>query len=153
MFNNIGAKIKTLVTFLCWIGIIASCVGAILYWSLMEEFLGGLGILVGGCLFFWISSFILYGYGELIENSAIIANKITPKNTSKPAKVTNKADVKKTDSSEAKKPVVKIMKCEMCDYDHFADQLKDCALTDEYGTRYRKLCQNCIEKHNAKVLK
>lgn len=31
--------------------------------------------MIGGSLLSWLSSFVLYGFGELIENSAIIAGK------------------------------------------------------------------------------
>lgn len=83
MFDNIGSKIKSLARIITWIGIIGSVIlgiiqisngsryssygGSPLIWS-------GLGTIVIGSLAAWISSFILYGFGELIENSARIAD-------------------------------------------------------------------------------
>ena len=31
-----------------------------------------LGIIIGGCLMSWIGSFLLYGFGQLIENTDIL---------------------------------------------------------------------------------
>ena len=79
MFDNIGGKIKGLAKVICWIGIIASCIGGIIYWVAASKlhagfvgFLAGLGIIVGGSLASWIGSFTTYALGELVENSAEI---------------------------------------------------------------------------------
>lgn len=74
MFNNIGRKIKTLAQVICWVGIIASIVAAIVVLSTRprnDEWLALL-ILVGGSLFSWIGSFFTYGFGELIEKTTAI---------------------------------------------------------------------------------
>lgn len=80
MFTNIGSKIKTFSVVICWIGIAFSIlIGLILMIAMMSVPEGGIiGILVGipvaivGSLFSWIGSFVLYGYGELIEKVAQI---------------------------------------------------------------------------------
>ena len=80
MFDNIGGKIKTLAKVLCWIGIIASLVFAIVLWSQNNQYdyvtrartntIGtGLIVLVIGCLGSWMGSFFMYGFGELIEET------------------------------------------------------------------------------------
>ena len=71
MYDNIGSKIKTLAKVLCWIGIIGYIVlGIVLIFT--SGFL--IGVLVGvvGALLSWIGPFILYGLGQLIENSDTI---------------------------------------------------------------------------------
>ena len=65
MFNNIGSKIKSVASVLCWIGIIGSVISAFA----MPNFFWGLVVVIAGSLTSWISSVILYGFGQLIENS------------------------------------------------------------------------------------
>lgn len=76
MFDNVGSKIKGLASFFCWGGIIASIIGGIILIGLDEDLIfAGIAVIVIGSLLSWISSFVLYGFGELVENSAIIAGK------------------------------------------------------------------------------
>ena len=75
MFNNIGGKIKGLAAFICWLGIIGSVLGGVGLMMIGDELFIIIGIVVAaiGSLFSWIGSFVLYGYGQLIYNSDIIA--------------------------------------------------------------------------------
>lgn len=76
MFDNVGSKIKALASFFCWCGIIASIIGGIILIGLDEDLIfAGIAVIVIGSLLSWISSFVLYGFGELVANSAIIAGK------------------------------------------------------------------------------
>lgn len=68
MFEDIGNKIKKLAKIITWVGIIASVVLGIMIWS--KSFIWGLVFMIVGALLSWISSFLLYGIGELIENTA-----------------------------------------------------------------------------------
>ncbi len=68
MFDNIGGKIKTLAKIFCWIGIVFSVIFGI-FLIIGEQVIIGLGLLFGGSILSWISSFVLYGFGELIDNS------------------------------------------------------------------------------------
>lgn len=72
MFNNIGGKIKTLTRVVCWIGIAASVIGGVVC-MFDDEALLGLAVIVGGALASWVGSFVLYGFGELVENVTVIA--------------------------------------------------------------------------------
>ena len=81
MFSNIGGKIKTLAKVLCWIGIVASVIGGItfdfIYISTTK--MDGLNFVIGivaglliamlGALISWVGSFVLYGFGQLVDNS------------------------------------------------------------------------------------
>ena len=73
MFYDIGKKIKTLAKVVCWIGIIGSVIGGIVMIATMGSVgvLSGLLTIVLGVLFSWIGSFVLYGFGEMVENSDI----------------------------------------------------------------------------------
>ncbi|MBS1409353.1 MAG: hypothetical protein HPZ74_00275 [Christensenellaceae bacterium] len=92
MFNNIGHKIQVLAKVLCWIGIICWVItglalmagGSSMTYRLNGEFVranSGAGVVVGiltiivGVLVSWIGSFLLYGFGQLVEDThAIRAN-------------------------------------------------------------------------------
>lgn len=71
MFSNIGKKIKTLAAVTCWFGIIASLITGIIFLCFEDLFVWGIIII---CLppFFWIGSFMTYGFGQLIENTDIL---------------------------------------------------------------------------------
>ena len=75
MFTNIGGKIKTLAKVLCWIGIIASVICAIVLWTQNSRYNPtialGFGVLIGGVLSSWIGSFFMYGFGELIAETTL----------------------------------------------------------------------------------
>ena len=80
MFNNIGGKIKVLAQVEAWIGIISSVIiGIYLIGQGMDAYDGeiivmtGVIILVVGSLFSWLSAFVLYGFGELVETNVEIA--------------------------------------------------------------------------------
>lgn len=86
MFNNIGGKIKSFATILTVIGIALSVIiGFVIMFGYpsIETFLIGLVVIAIGSLMSWLSSFLLYGFGQLIENSDIIAKNFrTTNNTS-----------------------------------------------------------------------
>lgn len=88
MFKNIGGKIKGLASVIAWLGIIVSVVTGVIYMATAFDGVGiGFLILVLGSLVSWISSWLLYGFGELIENTSKIAKNITPNNTPKPTAI------------------------------------------------------------------
>ncbi len=45
--------------------------------------------------------------------------------------------------------ITSIPKCEFCDKE--TDHLFYCEIKDEYGTRYRNICDECVIKHGAKI--
>lgn len=71
VFGNIGGKIKTLAKVLTWIGIISSVITGISMLATGDEALVLIGILIAafGSIVSWVSSFLLYGFGQLIENT------------------------------------------------------------------------------------
>ena len=82
MFRNIGDKIKIVAETICWVGIVSSILTGLVVIAkgnedsiLMSLFIGLL-IMVLGSLFSWIGSFVLYGFGQLIENSDILVDQI-----------------------------------------------------------------------------
>ena len=73
MFDNIGSKIKALAKVVCWIGIIGSIIAGIAMIATMGSVgvLSGLLTIVLGALISWVGSFVLFGFGEMVENSDI----------------------------------------------------------------------------------
>lgn len=68
MFDNIGGKIKTLAQVVCWIGIVCAIIsGFVIIVNDKDSFFLGFIIIVIGSLISWISSFTLYGFGEIID--------------------------------------------------------------------------------------
>ena len=71
MFDNIGRKIKTLAQILAWIGIGASMVigGMFMSKGVSSSAWIGFSIAAIGSIVSWISSLMIYGFGQLIENT------------------------------------------------------------------------------------
>lgn len=73
MFENIGRKIKGVAQFITLLGIIVSIM---FFLSLIEDnTVIAFAVLIVGCVGSWLSSLLLYGFGQLIENTDIIAGK------------------------------------------------------------------------------
>lgn len=76
MFSNIGGKIKNLATAICVLGMIATVITAIVLWAQHSRYNDtialGFGVLLGGCFASWVGSFFMYGFGQLIEDTALI---------------------------------------------------------------------------------
>lgn len=102
MFSNIGGKIKVLAMILCWIGIGVSVLSGIsilasesddsIIGELMPDgamAISGLLTMVIGSLTSWLSSFVLYGFGELIENVTSINYKLDLRSQSNQNPTTN----------------------------------------------------------------
>ena len=87
MFDNIGGKIQGLAKVICWIGIIASVIAGIVmiydatsrYYTDTELVWLGIAVAIVGSLLSWVGSFVLYGFGELVENSDEIVYELQKK--------------------------------------------------------------------------
>ena len=90
MFTNIGGKIKGLAKAVCWIGIILSVIlgiVSIVSGSDLSErgymqdgkamATSGWTMLFVGPLLSWVGSFVLYGFGELIDRAVSIDEKLS----------------------------------------------------------------------------
>ncbi len=76
MFDHVGKKIKGIATVVTWIGIVISfIIGCILIYEGAQDSDNGILILIGilvmaiGSFIAWLSTILLYGFGELIDNS------------------------------------------------------------------------------------
>ena len=73
MFNNVGRKLKDIASFITYIGIALSVILGILMIKSLG-FLLALLIIAVGSFISWISSIGIYAFGELVDNSTIIAS-------------------------------------------------------------------------------
>ena len=122
MFDHIGRKIQILAIVLCALGITASVVTGIVYISAIDSpdarrVWAGILFMFLGSLLSWVSTFVLYGFGHLIENSdtlvahtmtqpAIPANHI-PANTASAPKAAQKPAPEETPQSTTFKEKIK----------------------------------------------
>lgn len=73
MFKNISGKIKGLAKVNCIVGIAISVVVGIGMSGDSKMAPIGVLVMIVGLLVSWIGSFFVYGFGELIENTTVIA--------------------------------------------------------------------------------
>ena len=87
MYEDIGKKIKSLATIVCWLGIITSVIIAIFLFASIEKVsyhLEGTYTILGLCFMFlgpivsWISGSLIYGFGELIDKACDIERNTRP---------------------------------------------------------------------------
>ena len=85
MFNNIGKKIKKLAQFGCWVGIICCIITGIVFLiltSVQSEFvIFGLLVLILGPILMWIGSWVLYSWGDTVDNVQALKEKLCGENT------------------------------------------------------------------------
>lgn len=75
MFDNIGGKIKALARGICVFGIMLSFMRGIMLIN-DKAVTRGLSYIIVGFLFSWLSCFLLYGFGQLIETNENSMNMI-----------------------------------------------------------------------------
>ena len=83
MFYNVGRKIKFYAEVICYLGIALSLIGGI--WLMIKGaegypvlIIAGIATLLFGGFSAWIFSWFIYGFGELIDKAAEIAENTTP---------------------------------------------------------------------------
>ena len=107
MFGNIGGKIKKYAEILCWIGIGLSVVIALLLVAndngRNNSAFTGLLLLIIGPLLSWVNSFVLYGFGQLVENSDEIVRHFKSEDRDKKTAFLNDAIKRKTVNGKAEK--------------------------------------------------
>lgn len=97
MFNNVGEKLKNLAAFFTCVGIVFSVILGIVVIKI--SVIIGLLVMVAGSLLSWIASLGMYAFGELVDNTSIIAGKKV--NTG--ARTTTLRAASTTSSQEAKR--------------------------------------------------
>ncbi len=145
MFDNIGRKIKILAKTICWIGIVCSVIIAMIIFAGADKALDslkaaylffGFAFLILGPLFSWISSFVLYGFGELVETICEVAESTW-----------DKADIIKEKYELTEKQTASNISnktrgvCDICNSENV--RLSSVKIVDNTGTRYKNVCDSC----------
>ena len=85
MFNNIGSRIRLMAQFYAGLGFAASVLAGLAGFGWIRNtdpgdqvraVVLGCGIGLGGILFFWVSSWLMYGFGELIVRTTEVARAV-----------------------------------------------------------------------------
>lgn len=158
MFNNIGKKIKIMaITFfivqaiLDFLDAVAAFKIAYLSEQILDRFWDLVWSMVKDLLEVLIFTWVLYGFGELVENSAIIAKKMNKSfsgsNNSNTAG--QNGSVGSTIQNGAKPQHRWNGKCQMCDADNV--MVSEAIIVDDLGTRYRDVCADCYQKYGSKL--
>ena len=162
MFDNIGSKIKTVAATIAWLGIIGSIIiGSVMikeandsyYPSVMGAW-GGWLVMIVGSLSSWVSSFTLYGFGQLIENTDIISAEFESiKRTASEyaANASDKTPPSSNDTASSANLDPCIGTCGLCAKDNV--NVTACKIVDSTGTQYYYLCADCMKKYNAVPIK
>ena len=146
MYDNIGGKIKKLAKgIFIFEAISLVLTGFILTLTDEDLILPGVLMLFIGPLVAWVSSWILYAFGELVENSCIIAGKPVEKEkeekTFRPFNESKEA--KATQASESPSWTQGKKYCELCGAE--TGETTYVKIKNEYGTLYRHICRHCYE--------
>lgn len=148
LFKDVGEKMQILAKFVCCIGIIASLIGGgILFFVSFEEgeiayFLGGIGAIIFGSLFSWISSWALLGFGKIVENAEECMYI-----REKAAKSTNSSATAPTaQTNEAEEIKESFFKCSVCKNIISENPCPHCNHNTDDDFRC-SVCQNIISKN------
>lgn len=173
-FDNIGGKIKNLAKWSCWIAILLIWIAAPITfiilasddWTASLCWIPLVGAVVGPVLV-WVESWLLYAFGEFVEDIHAMRDK---EGTTEEVKAKREAEArmkreaelkaqqeaaektKREAESNAKEQVAEIEQpsgeqCQLCD--NYFEHLTYCKIVDDMGTRYRNICDGCIQKYNA----
>ena len=96
-----------------------------------------------GCFFSWLGQILLYGYGQLIENSDKLVLLQMGESGKKKLDLDEREE-SNTASIRANSTASQIGKCDVCGKENVS--VSKCTIKDDFGTRYRNLCEECSEK-------
>ena len=168
LYENIGSKIKNWAKWIFVIEAIGAVItGLVLLFTDEGLILYGLLTLVCGPIVAWVGSWILYAFGQLVEDvhamrdkegttEEVKAKRETEERAKREAEEKAKREAEERAKREAeeknKEQEAKIEQpsgeqCQLCgkNFEH----LTYCMIKDAMGTRYRNICDDCIQKHNA----
>lgn len=169
-YKNAGRKIQLVAKAIFVTFSIISVILAIIFFNQSSNtytlegvyILLGIICLIGGPLLSWISSLMVYGFGDLVDNSRRIADKLSPESAKaeKPA-ATAALTAPEPSAPSAVTPQIApdtderdffsaatYGKCQICGEEHIP--VLECKVLFDEDTLYRKVCINCKEKFGGK---
>ena len=167
LYENIGSKIKNWAKWIFVIEAIGAVITGLVFLFTDEDLiLYGLLTLVCGPIVAWVGSWILYAFGQLVEDvhamrdkegttEEVKAKRETEERAKREAEENAKREAEEKAKREAEEKGIEPEpigeKCQLCD--GYFDHLTNCEIKDDFGTRFRNICDDCIVKHNAKPKK
>ena len=170
LYTDIGTQIKNWAKSIFVVESAICLFGGIIFLIANENdsltFYGFLIILLGPVVA-WVSSWILYAFGQLVEDVHAMRNKegtaeeVKAKREAE-ARIKREVELKAQQEAAAKaareaeekaeEQVEEVEQpsgeqCQLCG--EYFEHLTCCKIKDDMGTRYRSLCDSCIQKHNA----
>lgn len=141
MYDNIGNKIKSLAKTIFIVEAICTVIAGIALLATDDDFiLIGLLTLFCGPIVAWVSSWILYAFGELVEDVHAIRVINCPNKEQQKLK----SPVAQNIVTSKQGPVPSICnKCELCGKE--SQNLHRCKINDTVG--WADLCDECAKKH------
>ena len=109
MYDNIGGKIKTWAVWIFIVEAIGAVIGGIAMIANDNGLIGFLTMVIGPFVA-WVFSWLLYGFGQLIENSDIIAAEYSRKNEKHEKVVAQNIERKQADAQKMTAELVKYTK-------------------------------------------
>lgn len=151
MFRNIASKLKTAAGILFALGTVGSVIVGILLMTRSMTAVG-IAVLIGGTFLSWLCSILVYGFGQLIENT----DRTAPHKEGNAAYFA--ADREKATGNEQNgtigegKPYDPFENaasgtCQLCGKENV--KIISCKIVDDMGTRYRSICADCMHRKNA----
>ena len=145
MYDNIGRKIKGLAKAIFIAQGISMAITGIVLMCIDEDLiLYGVLTLILGPVLAWISSWLLYGFGELIDKVSNIE-----RNTHDEVNETAPSLRAKDETAEPMPKETVIKKCDFCGKENVNGA--HCKIVDNLGTRFRDLCCDCIEENKSNI--
>lgn len=175
LYTDIGKKIQNWAKWIFIAEAITAVISAFVLMGNSDIFLGLL-LLICGPLAAWVSSWILYAFGQLVEDTHAMRTKYYPLQEEAAAKrkAEEEAAQRKAEEAAAKRKAEEAAakheaeerarakaeqeaaqakpdgeQCELCG--NYFNHLTHCKITDQMGTRYRNICNDCMQKHHAQA--
>ena len=171
LYTNIGGKIKNWAK---WIFIVEaiSVISSAIVLLVKEDFLYGLLCLIVGPIVAFVSTWLLYGFGEMIEDLGLLRQKLVgekeemplfshlPKPTMKKVQVTPKKQANPAPTSDVQAQRRKAWDrwndadssyghCDLCDQKQFLLYVE---FEDDEGTHKKNLCYDCFIRRDCRPI-
>lgn len=145
LYENIGGKIKSYAKWVFIIEAICAVITGIAMIATNDDMiLYGILTLVLGPVIAWVGSWILYAFGQLVEDVHAMRNEEGTEAEEK-AKREKALRLKREAEEKAKRKTASSFcnKCELCGKE--SDNLHRCKIDDTVG--WADLCNECAQKH------
>lgn len=149
LYENIGVKIKSWAKWIFIVEAVSAIIGGFIMVG-NDDAEMGLIMVIAGPVVAWVSSWLLYAFGQLVDDTNALRCQMAPAKKDEPKPVAANKDVPQevVINSDVE---YKAGNCEFCGT--ASEQLIHCKIVDDLGVRYRTICKECITKHRATPVK